>query len=153
MASQCQQADSPRRFRWQLVNTRNPKASVIRCARPDSAKEDLKKFVKVNQLQYRHKRQDDFADLENMFTLLRLDEDDELLDRAERRDLPASVQLAARREAVLRDNRQVTPSRPKRALSVLPTRYNSQSTVNTSFLNLISCLADRTVRRCQIADL
>lgn len=152
MASQCQQADSPRRFRWQLVNTRNPKASVIRPARPDSAKEDLRKFVKVNQLQYRHKRQDDFADLENMFALLRLDEDDELLDRAERRDLPASVQLAARREAT-RDNRQMPPSRPERAFSVLPTRYNSVNFVHTSFLKLISCLAVPAVRLCQIADL
>ena len=86
------------RYRWQMVNRRNPKACVVRPARPDAAKQDLKRFVQENGLQYRHKRQDDFADFENLFSQLRLNEDEELLDRAERRDLPASVQLAAQKQ-------------------------------------------------------
>lgn len=83
------------RYRWQMVNRRNPKACVIRPARPDAAKQDLKRFVQENGLEYRHKRRDGFADFEDLFSALRLNEDEELLDRAERRDLPASVQLAA----------------------------------------------------------
>lgn len=89
-------ASSPKvRYRWQMVNRRNPKACVIRPARPDAAKQDLKRFVEENGLEYRHQRRDGFADFEDLFGALRLNEDEELLDRAERRDLPASVQLAA----------------------------------------------------------
>lgn len=86
------------RYRWQMVNTRNPKACVVRPARPDAAKQDLRRFVQENELQYRYKRRDDFDDFEDLFGQLRLNEDEELLDRAERRDLPASVQLAAHRQ-------------------------------------------------------
>lgn len=83
------------RYRWQMVNRRNPKACVVRPARPDAAKQDLKRFVEENGLEYRHQRRDGFDDFADLFSALRLNEDEELLDRAERRDLPASVQLAA----------------------------------------------------------
>lgn len=86
------------RYRWQMVNRRNPKACVVRPAKPDAAKQDLKRFVQENGLEYRHKRRDGFADFEDLFGQLRLNEDEELLDRAERRDLPASVQLAVQRQ-------------------------------------------------------
>lgn len=90
--------EQKKRIHWQSVITRKPQSFVYSPARPDSAKEDLKRFVQTNHLQYRYQRPyDDIDGFEDLFKQLNLNEDDSLLERADRRDLPVSIQLLTNR--------------------------------------------------------
>lgn len=85
-----------RRIHWRYVETKKPKTVVIQPAKPDSAKRDLQRFVERNQLRYQRVHEDSLTDFERLFDRLNLNNDDELLDRAERRDLPSKIQLLCR---------------------------------------------------------
>ena len=86
-----------KRIHWRQVETRNATGYVYPSSKPDSAKEDLRRFVKQHNLSYRVRRGDPLTEFEDLFEQLHLSSDDELLDRAERRDLPAKIQLLAQR--------------------------------------------------------
>lgn len=73
---------------WQLVLPAKEKPYVFPPASADSAKQDLRKFVQLHQLHYRPRR-DLVSEFEDFAIELNTDED--LLDRAERRDFPSSL--------------------------------------------------------------
>lgn len=73
---------------WQLLPPPKEKPYVYPPATADSAKQDLKKFVLLNQLQYRPRR-DLVSEFEEF--AIELNNDEDLIDRAERRDLPSSL--------------------------------------------------------------
>lgn len=127
------QPEGKKRFHWQLVTTRNPKGFVMQPAKPDSAKEDLKRFVQVNRLKYRYRpKTDEIDDFEDLFRQLNLNEDEDLLERADRRDLPISIQLlchklkAGNRSTIYKTNKSSGPiTRPKTSLSSIK-RFDSK---------------------------
>lgn len=92
---QQQQQKIRKKIHWKLLERKNSKYAIIRSSSPNSAKQDLKTFVSENQLQYRRKKHDPLVEFENLFEKLNLN-DEELLERADRRDLPAKFQQSYR---------------------------------------------------------
>lgn len=94
-----QQQQQPERIRkkihWKLLERKNSKYAIIKSSSPTSAKQDLKTFVIENQLQYRRRKHDPLIEFEDLFEKLNLN-DEELLERADRRDLPAKFQQSYR---------------------------------------------------------
>ncbi|XP_027196034.2 uncharacterized protein LOC113790551 [Dermatophagoides pteronyssinus] len=90
-----------KKIHWQLIERRRPQSVTIRTAIPTAAADELRMFVEKNHLQYRHQQpKHPLDDFENLFNQLNLNDDDELLDRAERRDLPAKFQQLYRKNVV-----------------------------------------------------
>ncbi|XP_046916968.2 uncharacterized protein LOC124497347 [Dermatophagoides farinae] len=86
-----------KKIHWQLIERRRTQSTTIRTANPTAASDELRMFVEKNQLKYRHQQpKHPLDDFENLFNQLNLNDDDELLDRAERRDLPAKFQQSYR---------------------------------------------------------
>ena len=100
--------------RWIRIEKRNPQSLVVKPSKSTHAREELANLVERYQLKYRTKN-DEFDlldDFEKQFNDLKLNDDEEfheILDRAERRDIPTSLQIRVNQNR-LRKTQLLSPS-------------------------------------------
>ncbi|KPM09242.1 hypothetical protein QR98_0077750 [Sarcoptes scabiei] len=134
-----------KKIRWKYVERRNPKSIVYRSSSPSSAKNELRKFVQQNHLQYRCRPGIDknpLNDFESFFDRLNLNDDEDLLERADRRDLPARFQSNHRWQT------QASASTNRNDLKDLSFRSRTSMSRRSAMPNIIDDdLANRSVFR------